>query len=83
MLFLFKSSTFAAELITTFTGSSVIERYGLTNGNKFSSYTRNDTWTDNFGNYVTWKCIGTIKTYKSKIALDIMCENRGQNKNKN
>ena len=41
------------------------------------------TWTDSLGNYGVNTCVGTLIKEKSKIDLDLICENVDQDKDKN
>ena len=41
------------------------------------------TWTDSLGKYGVNTCVGTLIKEKSKIDLDLICENVDQDKDKN
>ena len=63
------------------TGSDIIETktFELENKSKFSSFTVNGSWTDNFGNYGFNKCMGIINKNFKNVELYFMCEREDKN----
>ena len=63
------------------TGSDVIktESFELENKSKFSSFTVNGSWTDNYGNYGFNKCMGIINKNLKHVELYFMCEREDKN----
>ena len=80
----FAYSSFAKELVVTSHSTSTIDKFNLPSGITYSNFTNTGTWTDNFGNYGTFRCFGLVKTHKSgEIELDIVCENSDKKSFKN
>ena len=72
------------ELISNSHLKVILKTYTLPDGNKFSIYEGEGTWTDNYGNYGTNSCRGVVKTDTfNKIDLEIMCEGLDKNDFKN
>ena len=63
------------------TGSDITETktFELENKSKFSSFTVNGSWTDNFGNYGFNKCMGIINKNLKNVELYFMCEREDKN----
>ena len=63
------------------TGSDMTETktFELENKSKFSSFTVNGSWTDNFGNYGFNKCMGIINKNLKNVELYFMCEREDKN----
>ena len=63
------------------TGSDTTETktFELKNKSKFSSFTVNGSWTDNFGNYGFNKCMGIINKNFKNVELYFMCEREDKN----
>ncbi len=63
------------------TGSDITETktFELKNKSKFSSFTVNGSWTDNFGNYGFNKCMGIINKNLKNVELYFMCEREDKN----
>ena len=63
------------------TGSDITETktFELENKSKFSSFTVNGSWTDNFGNYGFNKCMGIINKNLRNVELYFMCEREDKN----
>ena len=63
------------------TGSDITETktFELENKSKFSSFTVNGSWTDNFGNYGFNKCLGIINKNLKNVELYFMCEREDKN----
>ena len=63
------------------TGSDITETktFELENKSKFSSFTVNGSWTDNFGNYGFNKCMGIINKNFKNVELYFMCEREDKN----
>ena len=63
------------------TGSDVTETktFELENKSKFSSFTVNGSWTDNYGNYGFNKCMGIINKNLKNVELYFMCEREDKN----
>ena len=63
------------------TGSDVTKTksFDLGNKNKFSSFTVNGSWTDNYGNYGFNKCMGIINKNYDNVELYFMCEREDKN----
>ena len=84
-------SIFASLILTTVsaednkeyivTGSDMTETktFELENKSKFSSFTVNGSWTDNFGNYGFNKCMGIINKNFKNVELYFMCEREDKN----
>ena len=78
--FIFAKSIYSFELITDSHLKVVLKTYDLPNGNKFSIYEGEGTWTDNYGNYGINSCRGVVKTDDlNKIDLEIICEGLDKN----
>ena len=63
------------------TGSDITETktLELENKSKFSSFTVNGSWTDNYGNYGFNKCMGIINKNLNNVELYLMCEREDKN----
>ena len=63
------------------TGSDITETktFELENKSKFSSFTVNGSWTDNYGNYGFNKCMGIINKNLNNVELYLMCEREDKN----
>ena len=63
------------------TGSDITETktFELENKSKFSSFTVNGSWTDNYGNYGFTKCMGIINKNSKNVELYFMCESEDKN----
>ena len=63
------------------TGSDVTKTmsFDLGNSSKFSSFTVNGSWTDNYGNYGFNKCMGIINKNLNNVELYFMCEREDKN----
>jgi hypothetical protein len=63
------------------TGSDITETktFELENKSKFSSFTVNGSWTDNYGNYGFNKCMGIINNNLNNVELYLMCEREDKN----
>ena len=76
-LLVFRSSgdDFIKELITTASSKTVIKSFNLYEEGKFSSFSSEGTWTNNFGNYGKSSCMGIIRFLSDgNIELNNMCE---------
>ena len=66
---------FIKELITTSSSKTAIKSYDLYKEGKFSSFTSEGTWTNNFGNYGKSSCMGIVRFLSDgNIELNNMCE---------
>ena len=63
------------------TGSDITETktFELENKSKFSSFTVNGSWTDNYGNYGFNRCMGIINKNPNNVDLYFMCEMEDKN----
>ena len=79
LIFLTLSAEDNKEYIVT--GSDVTETksFKLENKSKFSSFTVNGSWTDNYGNYGFNKCMGIINKNFKNVELYFMCEREDKN----
>ena len=79
LIFLTVSAEDNKEYIVT--GSDVTETksFKLENKSKFSSFTVNGSWTDNYGNYGFNKCMGIINKNLKNVELYFMCEREDKN----
>ena len=76
LLFLISTQLLANKLITTIHSTSNIEKITIPNGLTYSNFSNTATWTNNFGNYGTAKCVGLIKTNKTdEVTIEVICEN--------
>ena len=67
------------EYIVTGSDITETETFELENKSKFSSFTVNGSWTDNFGNYGFNKCMGIINKNLKNVELYFMCEREDKN----
>ena len=67
------------ELIVTGTDVTKTKTFDLGNNNKFSSFTTNGSWTDNYGNYGFNRCMGIINKNPNNVDLNFMCEMEDKN----
>ena len=67
------------ELIVTGTDVTKTKTFDLGNNNKFSSFTTNGSWTDNYGNYGFNRCMGIINKNPNNVDLYFMCEMEDKN----
>ena len=67
------------EYIVTGSDATKIESFDLENNKKFSSFTSNGSWTDNFGNYGFTECMGIINKNSKNVELYFMCESEDKN----
>ena len=67
------------EYIVTGSDITETETFELENKSKFSSFTVNGSWTDNFGNYGFNKCMGIINKNLNNVELYLMCEREDKN----
>ena len=63
------------------TGSDITETktFELENKSRFSSFTVNGSWTDNYGNYGFNRCMGIINKNPNNVDLYFMCEMEDKN----
>ena len=78
LLIALKSEDFK-ELIVTGTDVTKTHTFDLGNNNKFSSFTTNGSWTDNYGNYGFNRCMGIINKNPNNVDLNFMCEMEDKN----
>jgi len=84
LIIIFTKTANSYELISNSHLKVTLKTYSLPDGNKFSIYEGEGTWTDNYGNYGTNTCRGVVKTDRlNKIDLEIMCEGSDKNDFKN
>ena len=67
------------EYIITGSDDTVIKSFQLENKSKFSSFTSNGSWTDNYGNYGFTSCMGIMNKKFKKVELYFMCESEDKN----
>ena len=67
------------ELIVTGTDVTKTKTFDLGDNNKFSSFTANGSWTDNYGNYGFNRCMGIIYKNPNNVDLYFMCEMEDKN----
>ena len=67
------------EYVVTGSDATKIESFDLGNNKKFSSFTSNGSWTDNFGNYGFTQCMGIINKNFKNVELYFMCESEDKN----
>ena len=67
------------EYLVTGSDATKIESFDLGNNKKFSSFTSNGSWTDNFGNYGFTQCMGIINKNFKNVELYFMCESEDKN----
>ena len=67
------------EYIVTGSDKTETKTFELENKSKFSSFTVNGSWTDNFGNYGFNKCMGIINKNLKNVELYFMCEREDKN----
>ena len=67
------------EYIVTGSDKTETKTFELENKSKFSSFTVNGSWTDNFGNYGFNKCMGIINKDLKNVELYFMCEREDKN----
>ena len=67
------------ELIVTGTDVTKTKTFDLGDNNKFSSFTANGSWTDNYGNYGFNRCMGIINKNPNNVDLYFMCEMEDKN----
>ena len=67
------------EYITTGSDDTKIKSFELENNKKFSSFSSNGSWTDNYGNYGFTKCMGIINKNSKNVELYFMCESEDKN----
>ena len=80
LIIIFTKTANSYELISNSHLKVTLKTYSLPDGNKFSIYEGEGTWTDNYGNYGTNTCRGVVKTDDlNKIDLEIMCEGLDKN----
>ena len=80
LIIIFTKTANSYELISNSHLKVTLKTYSLPDGNKFSIYEGEGTWTDNYGNYGTNTCRGVVKTDRlNKIDLEIMCESSDKN----
>ena len=77
-LFILNSEGFK-EYIITGTDVTKTKTFDLGNNNKFSSFTTNGSWTDNYGNYGFNRCMGIINKNPNNVDLNFMCEMEDKN----
>ena len=66
LIIIFTKTANSYELISNSHLKVTLKTYALPNGNKFSIYEGEGTWTDNYGNYGTNTCRGIVKNdYKN------------------
>ena len=84
LIIIFSKTATSYELISNSHLKVTLKTYALPNGNKFSLYEGEGTWTDNYGNYGTNTCRGVVKINSlKKINLEIMCEGSDKDDFKN
>ncbi len=67
------------EYVVTGSDTTETKTFALKNKSKFSSFTVNGSWTDNFGNYGFNKCMGIINKNLQNVELYFMCEREDKN----
>ena len=67
------------EYIVTGSDTTETKTFELENKSKFSSFTVNGSWTDNYGNYGLNKCMGIINKNLKNVELYFMCEREDKN----
>ena len=67
------------EYIVTGSDTTETKTFELENKSKFSSFTVNGSWTDNFGNYGFNKCMGIINKNLKNVEPYFMCEREDKN----
>ena len=67
------------EYVVTGSDTTETKTFELKNKSKFSSFTVNGSWTDNYGNYGFNKCMGIINKNFKNVELYFMCEREDKN----
>ena len=62
LIIIFTKNVNSYELLSNSHLKVTLKTYALPNGNKFSIYEGEGTWTDNYGNYGITTCKGIVKT---------------------
>ena len=79
LIFLTVSAEDSKEYIVTGSDLTETKSFKLENKSKFSSFTVNGSWTDNYGNYGFNKCMGIINKNLKNVELYFMCEREDKN----
>ena len=69
------------ELNITGSSKTKIKSFDLYKEGKFSSFSSEGTWTNNFGNYGRSKCMGVVQS-NNNMELNNMCESIDKNQYK-
>ena len=67
------------EYVVTGSDTTETKTFELENKSKFSSFTVNGSWTDNYGNYGFNRCMGIINKNPNNVDLYFMCEMEDKN----
>ena len=78
-----KSNDAKKELNITGSSKTIIKSFDLHKEGKFSSFSSEGTWTNNFGNYGRSKCMGVVRFLSNNnMELNNMCESIDKNQYK-
>lgn len=78
-----KSNDTEKELNITGSSKTTIKSFDLYKEGKFSSFSSEGTWTNNFGNYGRSKCMGVVRFLSNNnMELNNMCESIDKNQYK-
>ena len=82
-ILILKSNDTEKELNITGSSKTTIKSFDLHKEGKFSSFSSEGTWTNNFGNYGRNKCMGVVRFLSNNnMELNNMCESIDKNQYK-